>query len=508
MNEALLRRLKKWRDDTALKERVESFRVLPNATLVAIAEAVPKTKNELVAIRGIKDRKFAKYGEEILRLVSDGEDSVANVNAEKESSENASVRVGEFLDRVNIALGSLFARVRGEVSSVQYRGNAVYFTIRDDSEQASMACFAWAQNIAVFGVELVEGMEVIVSGSPSVYKPSGRLSFHVDAIEPVGEGALKAAYDRLIATFESEGLLDPLRKRSLPAFPKTVGIITSRDGAVIHDFLNNSGKNGFRFLFRDSRVEGQMAVSDLLSAIEMFSTQPLDVLVIMRGGGSLESLQAFNNEAVVRAIANAPFPVIAAIGHHRDMPIVSLVADLAVSTPTAAAQALNTQWDALRQRTTEVRHQLLVAMQTLVDSRYRKMERFRSIIESGVSAAVRVVSRTERRFFSGFSKYESRLRSVEGFLYETPKELDWALRRMARNTNETLLALERALRSYDPERRLRSGYAIVRDESGNIVSTVARAQKSAILTVSVADGTFAAKPVLENKTLYGETTQR
>jgi exodeoxyribonuclease VII large subunit len=188
-------------------------------------------------------------------------------------------------------------------------------------------------------------MEVILSGNANLYPPSGRFSFIAKTVELVGEGTLKKAYDELKRKLTTEGIFSPERKRTLPAFPQQIGIITSKTGAVIHDFANNVGKHGYSFKFIDSRVEGKEALFDLLQAIKTMSKQDIDILVIMRGGGSLQSLAAFDNESVVRAIASFPVPVIAAIGHHQDVPLTNLAADIEVSTPTAAANLVSRSWD-------------------------------------------------------------------------------------------------------------------------------------------------------------------
>jgi len=184
-------------------------------------------------------------------------------------------------------------------------------------------------------------MEVIVEGMPNIYVPNGRFNFSVNTIELVGEGALKLAYDKLKKKLTAEGLLAVERKKTIPELPEKIGLITSETGAVIHDFLTNIGKYGFKIKFFNSRVEGQLAIKDLLKAIEYFKNQDIDVLVIIRGGGSFESLQAFNNEVLVRKIAEFEKPVICGIGHDKDIPLSALAADLLVSTPTAVTTVLN-----------------------------------------------------------------------------------------------------------------------------------------------------------------------
>jgi len=192
----------------------------------------------------------------------------------------------------------------------------VYFSLKDEKDGALINCIIWKSRYAVYGVELKEGVKIIASGYPEIYAPSGRISFIAETIELAGEGALKKAYEKLKKKLAAEGLFEEERKRPLPKYPEKIGVVTSRQGAVLADFLNNLGKFGFKIKMIDSRVEGQLAVADLLLSIKSFQKQDIDALVIIRGGGSLESHLAFNNEMLVRAIADFPVPVIAGIGHH------------------------------------------------------------------------------------------------------------------------------------------------------------------------------------------------
>jgi len=197
----------------------------------------------------------------------------------------------------------------------------------------------------MFGITLEPGKKVIAYGCPSIYAPAGKLSFIADTIELAGEGDLKKQYDELKAKLEKEGVFDLENKRAIPQYPHKIGVITSKNGAVIHDFINNVGKFGYDIKMIDSRVEGAEAVGDLLAAIRTFRKKDIDVLVIIRGGGSMESLMCFNNEMLVREIVGFPCPVLAGIGHDKDVSLVAMAADVMVSTPTATANLLNESWE-------------------------------------------------------------------------------------------------------------------------------------------------------------------
>ncbi|MBU0547077.1 MAG: exodeoxyribonuclease VII large subunit [Patescibacteria group bacterium] len=254
--------------------------------------------------------------------------------------------VSEFIKLLNIGLKRSQAKIIGEVSEAKIGPTGhVYFSLKDEVDGSVMNCIIWKYNYGLYGIKLEVGIKIIASGNPEIYAPSGRLSFIAQTIELAGEGALKKEYEQLKKKLTEEGIFAEEKKRPIPVYAQKIGLITSKQGAVLSDFLNNIGKYNFQIKMIDSRVEGQDAVTDLLASIKTFKKQDIDVLIIMRGGGSLESMMAFNNELLVREVANFPVPVIAAIGHDKDVPLVALAADLAVSTPTAAAPVINKSWN-------------------------------------------------------------------------------------------------------------------------------------------------------------------
>ena len=171
--------------------------------------------------------------------------------------------VGEFIEILNLFFKKEEVRITGEICELKRAASGhVYFTLKDKGGTAVMDSIIWSRNYQLCGIALEVGMEVVFTGHPNIYPPSGRLSFVADTVELVGEGALKKAYEALKAKLEAEGVFAPERKRALPEFPQRIGVITSLKGAVIHDFENNLGKFGFQVIVCDSRVEGQAAVKD------------------------------------------------------------------------------------------------------------------------------------------------------------------------------------------------------------------------------------------------------
>ncbi len=268
-----------------------------------------------------------------------------NKNTENKNSEdNKDVfSVSEYLNFLNAGFKNYKAKIIGEISDVSFSQKCVYFYLKDKKDGSIIKCLIWKSKYDIYGIELKEGDKILALGCPNMHSTYG-FSFITETIEPAGQGELKKAYERLKKKLKEQGLFEESKKRPIPKYAQKIGVITSLKGAVMADFSNNLGKFGFKVKIIDSRVEGQAAVSDLLLSIKTFKNKDIEVLVIMRGGGSLDSMLAFNNELLIREVANFPVPIIAAIGHDKDVPLVALAADLAVSTPSMAATALTDPW--------------------------------------------------------------------------------------------------------------------------------------------------------------------
>lgn len=384
-------------------------------------------------------------------------------------------------------LGSL--RVRGEVSSISFgpTGHA-YFTLRDSKEKALLRCVMWRSSYGISGVALEQGMEVVVSGVPDIYDPNGGLSLVVRTVEPAGKGALHRAYLELKGKLETEGLFDPDRKRSVPAFPCRVGVITSlRSGTVVHDLTNNLRRSGFRVLARDSRVEGKEAVHDLLDALSVMARIPLDVLVLMRGGGSLESLQAFDNEALVRAVRAFPAPVIAAIGHHADVPLAALAADVSVSTPTAAARELNRTWERGDSDLRSLELRLLSGVHAHLRRAEARIADLAHRARRGFDAMLQAVEQYARAVSWRVRELAARARSERESAFRGADRICTEMRRAIARGREEASRLGKEAEARSPERQLRLGYALVRSRKG-LVRTARSLVRGEEISVSFVDG--------------------
>lgn len=252
------------------------------------------------------------------------------------------VTVSELTQRLRLALDGIFPRplwVAGEISNWKRAASGhCYFTLKDEDAQLRCAMFQRAARTLVFTP--ADGMEVVVGAAVDVYPARGDLQLIVETMEPRGLGALRLAFEQLKSRLQAEGLFAADRKRPLPVCPRAIGIVTAATGAVIHDMRTTLARRwpAARLVLRPVRVQGEGAAAEIATAIgELCTLDAIEVLIVGRGGGSLEDLWAFNEEVVARAIATARVPVVSAVGHEVDFTIADFVADARAATPTAAA---------------------------------------------------------------------------------------------------------------------------------------------------------------------------
>jgi exodeoxyribonuclease VII large subunit len=357
--------------------------------------------------------------------------------------------------------------VQGEISGLSDHPTGVYFSLKDEEDESVLSCYLPRALYYRLGIILDDGLKVKVSGAPNVWKAKGRFSLKVITLELVGEGSLKQAYEKLKLKLEGEGLF--ARKRELPEFISRIGVITSKTGAVINDFRNNLAKLGFEILFFDSRVEGAYAVEEIRRGIKWFNEKApdLDVLVLIRGGGSLEDLQAFNNELLARDLFASRLPTICGIGHDRDVPIASLIADAAASTPTAAAQLINHSWDLLIRDLPMMERTLLASFERVLDDQRNQ------------------ASRLAERMLSRLQAIINRFNSLEASLKSTLNSLGNRIQAIISKVGD----YERILQNASPERNLKLGYSIVTATDGRIIRSIAKLKSGDTIKNRFADGT-------------------
>jgi exodeoxyribonuclease VII large subunit len=361
--------------------------------------------------------------------------------------------------------------VQGEISNLSRPASGhVYFTLKDSG--AALKCVMWKTSAARLRLGLQDGMEVEVHGRIGIYEVSGQYQLYADQIRPVGEGALYQEFMRLKSMLEAEGLFAPERKRPIPMFPRRIGIVTSATGAALRDMLNTLRRRlpVVEVILAPSPVQGVEAPPALVKAIEALNLQSPDVIILARGGGSIEDLWAFNDERVVRAVAGSSIPVICGVGHETDFTLSDFVADLRAPTPTAAAE-LATQFTIvdLTARVSSLQSQLTNYTLGLLSEYQSHL--------STLTAALRYAS-PDRRIQSEHQRVDELSRRVYSSLLHHVQ---------LQSTH--VQGMWRRLEALSPLGVLGRGYAVVtRKEDGNVISRIAQARPGEQVTIRVSDG--------------------
>ena len=411
--------------------------------------------------------------------------------------------VSSLTRRIRAILESGFrsVRVRGEVSNLRRQASGhTYFTLKGGDCQLS--CVLFRSRSARSKEALEEGIEVVASGAVTVYEPRGQYQLTVSSVERAGVGALWRQFEALKERLRSEGLFDASRKRPIPKFIFDIGLVTSESGAAIRDVAHVAFRRfpGVRLWLSTSRVQGEGAaeeISDAIARLEHWAEKghPLDVILVTRGGGSLEDLWAFNEEAVVRSIAACSIPTVSAIGHETDQLLSDYAADLRAATPSAAAEALtagvleaSSQLEGWMQRgrywvdrgVAERRKELarLVSRLAYVSPK-RRLERGWQRLDE-LNSRLSIAPR--RSLSEGMGRSEATLRrwrslNAVNLLRDRRERLGLALSRMSVAMGERMArsraAWERsdtALRAMNPSRLLERGYSITVDEAGAVIT--------------------------------------
>ncbi len=264
-----------------------------------------------------------------------------------------------------------FLWVEGEVSNFhRHQSGHLYFTLKDEMCQLRSVMFRSEARQVIF--ELKDGLRVVCRGRISVYEPRGEYQLLVEVVEPKGKGALQLAFEQLKEKLKKEGLFDPARKKKLPLLPKKVGVVTSPRGAAIVDILRTLERRFARLhiLIYPVRVQGEGAADEIVEGIDYLGRFPgLDVIIVGRGGGSIEDLWAFNEEKVARAIFRCPVPIISAVGHEIDFTISDFVADIRASTPSVAAEILVEKEQSFEERIGNLKKRLVHFLRYLLQER-------------------------------------------------------------------------------------------------------------------------------------------
>jgi exodeoxyribonuclease VII large subunit len=426
--------------------------------------------------------------------------------------------VAQVRELVELEYGDVW--VEGEISNFRPAPSGhVYFTLKDADAQLPVVLFRRQAVLLRFRPE--DGLHVLVRGRVSVYEQRGQMQLVAETMEPVGAGSLQLAFEQLRERLKAEGLFDADRKRPLPAFPRTVGIVTSPTGAVIRDFLNIVSRrhSGLNVLLFPVSVQGDSSAAEIESALAVLNASALvDVIVLARGGGSLEDLAAFNSERVARAIAASRLPIVSAIGHETDFTIADFAADLRAPTPSAAAELITEAQHKIAEYMAALVHrldraarfQLLQSRQrlsrapieraesriaTLLRRRQQRLDDLVFRLESAVNAPLHQQSRHVAELAAAILRHDPRQslgRSRER-LTACRTRLDRSLERLLHESQAHLSSLDARLHSLSPLAVLERGYALVLDAAGTVIRSTAQVTPGDQLTTRLADGAFTSR---------------
>ena len=411
--------------------------------------------------------------------------------------------------------------LQGEISNCRPAPSGhIYFTLKDGEAQLQVVLFRGQAQLLPFRPE--DGLAILARGRISVYEPRGQLQLIAETLLPRGVGLLQIAFEQLKARLLGEGLFDAARKRPLPAFPRTIGIVTSTGGAVLHDIIQVTRRRHSRLnlLVYPAAVQGSDCARSVTAGIDWFNAHPdkVDLILIARGGGSLEDLAGFNDETLARAIAASQLPIVSAVGHETDFTIADLVADLRAPTPSAAAEIITAAQHRIEERVQSldsrvrraIRYQLMLArqrfaalslpqiqsqLQTLIGRRAQHLDDLRHRLESSTARRLRAPSARLAALTTRIERQNPTLRLA--LAAQRLEQAGHSLARLATasvTTRQTRLNQATArLHALSPLAVLNRGYALVYAANGTLLRSAADVQPHQQIRARLAHGTLEAE---------------
>ena len=381
----------------------------------------------------------------------------------------------EFMNKNFELIGNVV--VEGEITQYNITAKGgVNIVIKDDKESAILNISGYAPWIE--GVKFVrEGMKVAAYGKPSIWSQAGRFSLQIYKIIPLGEGALKEAYEKLKLQLEHEGLFDESRKRPLPEYISSIALLTGKDSAAQSDFLkilkeNNAGINIDYF---PVQVQGKYSESEIIKTLKSLNYDNYDCVVLVRGGGSLEDLITFNSENLARTIFSLPIPIIVGVGHEKDESIADFVADIRASTPSQAA------------------YYIITNNENFINGIDLIIEQIGSFllqrINNQISLSEQSLVLINQKLMQKIKEYKSFMDLASLKLGRLPNEIKFAL--------EKISSTERLLNSFNPKNILKRGYSIVKDSKGSSIKSINSVNIDDTLAITVNDGEIKTKVVFK-----------
>ena len=361
--------------------------------------------------------------------------------------------------------------VTGEVSSANRHRSGMFFTLQDPDSKASIQCVVWNSQLDKLVQLPVSGDQLIVLGSLRVYPQRGQYQLSVWQALPAGEGLQALRYRQLRNRLEAEGLFDEERKRSLPTHPQIIGVVTSPQAAVWGDIQRTLRRRypGLRVLFSPAQVQGELAPASIVAAIERVERDGrAQLLILSRGGGSSEDLACFNDERVVRAIADCSIPVLTGIGHQRDESLADLVADACAHTPTAAAELA------------------VPELVTLYAEHQQRQRALTDVVTEVLEVSHNQLQRLQERLRR--LPLERQLRAEQKAIAQKRQQLVQSTSRRLSQATQHCQFLRQQLATLDPENVLKRGYAVVRSENGTIARSAANLVPGQELQIQLGEG--------------------
>lgn len=406
--------------------------------------------------------------------------------------------------QVNAYVKNMFAQdfmlnriyVKGEVSNCKYHTSGhIYFSLKDES--GTIACVMFAGQRGGLSFRMREGQQVIVLGSISVYERDGKYQLYAKEIRPYGAGLLYEKFQMLKAELEEMGMFAPEYKKPIPAYVRTVGVVTAPTGAAIRDIINiTRRRNPFvQIILYPALVQGEGAVSSIVRGIRALEAKGVDVMIVGRGGGSIEDLWAFNEEAVARAVFDSTVPIISAVGHETDTTIIDYVADLRAPTPSAAAELAVYEY----REVASLLRGYADRMERSMDARLRfsrlRFEKYRDKL-SYLSPSGKL-----RQYRQRLADYEEQLPQLIGRKLELKKEeqeecrktLSLLMDRKIEDNRHRLAIYIERMRGLSPLAKLNQGFSYVQDQQGRNISSISHVQKEDTLEIYVRDGKIIAE---------------
>ena len=365
--------------------------------------------------------------------------------------------------------------IEGEVSNCTYNSSGhIYFTLKDSKSQISAVMFK-GKRITGLKFALKDGMKVIVSGSIEVYVQGGKYQLYASRIEEAGLGILYEKYLKLKAILEEKGLFDEKNKKTIPRFASKVGIVTSPTGAAIQDIINVSKRRNpyVELILYPALVQGENAYKSIIKGIKALDKTDVDVIIVGRGGGSIEDLWSFNEEELAIAIYEAKTPIISAVGHETDFTIADFVADIRAATPSQAAEIANFEYSKFVSDLDNINIRMKNSLRT-------KLALLNNILQ------------TYKLKLSSFSPTR-RINGYRTYLVEIDNRLNKKINVKLNDTKSKLAVYATKIEALSPLKRIANGYAYVADDLGNRISKVKDIKKDSIINLSFIDGKVNAK---------------